>query len=49
MKVIKCPKCRSDNIYFDSAAHTGKYACKDCSYLGPLILEIDEENESDDT
>jgi predicted RNA-binding Zn-ribbon protein involved in translation (DUF1610 family) len=35
----KCPKCGSKNIVFHAAAHTGKYECKDCGYIGTLIIE----------
>ncbi len=25
-------------------AHFGKYECKDCGYIGPIILEKDEKH-----
>ena len=37
----KCPKCKSTNVVFHAAGHTGLYECKDCKYIGPLILEED--------
>jgi transposase-like protein len=38
---MKCPVCRSENIVLDSAGHTGKYRCKDCDYIGVLVIEED--------
>ncbi len=35
----KCPKCKSKNITLHMAGMSGKYKCKDCFYVGPLILE----------
>ncbi|MBW2995804.1 hypothetical protein KY332_00730 [Candidatus Woesearchaeota archaeon] len=42
MKVQACPKCKSVNIYYEAAGtldKRGKWVCKDCGYIGPLILE----------
>ncbi len=39
IKVKKCPVCKSHNVTFDLGGQTGKYLCKDCSYLGSLIIE----------
>jgi transposase-like protein len=36
-----CPKCGSSNLVLDAAGHTGKYRCKDCDYIGNLVLEED--------
>ncbi len=37
----KCPKCNSTNLILHAAAHTGQYQCKDCDYVGSLVLEED--------
>jgi transposase-like protein len=42
MVTRKCPVCKSENIILDTAAHTGKYKCQDCNYIGVLILEMNE-------
>lgn len=45
MKILRCPKCKSDKINFYSASITGAYFCEKCGYLGPLVIEEDvEEN-----
>jgi len=36
---MKCPVCKSTNLILDTAAHTGKWKCKDCGYIGVLVLE----------
>jgi len=41
MKIKKCPRCRSRDIILDTGGQTGKYACKKCGYIGPLIIEED--------
>ena len=41
MKIKICPKCKSTDITLDTAGHTGKYKCKKCGYIGPLIIEKD--------
>lgn len=43
MKKVKvCPVCSSTNIELDSGGYTGKYYCKDCGYVGSLIIEMNE-------
>ncbi len=37
MKV--CPMCKSENITLYMGGQFGKYICKDCDYIGPLIIE----------
>ena len=37
-----CPKCKSEEIILDTGGHTGKYNCKKCGYIGPLIIEKDD-------
>jgi len=41
---MMCPKCRSTDIIYDTAGHTGKYRCKKCGYTGVLIIEEDEKD-----
>jgi transposase-like protein len=36
---MKCPECGSENIVLDTAGHTGKYKCKDCGYVGVVVIE----------
>jgi len=40
--VKKCPKCRSTRIAYFAGMITGNYHCKECGYVGPLIIEEDE-------
>jgi transposase-like protein len=41
-KVLRCPQCGGTNIVYESGLITGyKYLCKDCSYMGALIIEED--------
>jgi predicted RNA-binding Zn-ribbon protein involved in translation (DUF1610 family) len=43
-KVLRCPQCGGTNIYYENALITGyKYHCKDCDYIGALIIEEDVE------
>jgi len=49
MKLKKCPRCRSTDIILDTGGQTGKYACKKCGYIGPLIVEEEIENAKDST
>lgn len=37
--IKKCPVCRSTNITLHLGGQAGKYWCKDCDYIGSLILE----------
>ncbi len=47
-KTLKCPKCGSSNIMPEAGFVTGyKYNCKDCSYVGSLIIEEDIEDSRD--
>lgn len=41
-----CPKCKSKNIMLNLGGQTGKYECKNCGYIGSLIIEKDGEIES---
>jgi len=43
MKVLKCPRCKSENIIFSAGGMTGAYECRDCRYVGPIVLEVEKE------
>jgi len=43
MKLKRCPVCKKINIMLDLGGQTGKYRCKDCGYVGALIIEEDIE------
>ena len=39
-----CPVCGSADLYYEAGGYTGKiYHCKNCDYMGALIVEADEE------
>jgi hypothetical protein len=39
-----CPVCGSAELYYEMGGYIGKvYHCKVCDYVGPLVLEADEE------
>lgn len=39
-----CPVCGSTDLYLEAGGYTGNvYHCKNCSYMGALIVEADEE------
>lgn len=41
-RVLRCPQCGGTNLYYENALITGyKYHCKDCDYIGALIIEED--------
>lgn len=43
-RVLRCPQCGGTNIVYENALITGyKYHCKDCHYVGALIIEEDIE------
>ncbi|MFH1209662.1 MAG: NUDIX domain-containing protein [archaeon] len=35
-----CPKCKSSDIFFYTGGIFNSYMCKDCGYVGNLILEF---------
>ncbi|GEM_PF-1681244 len=37
--IKKCPVCGSTDIVLNLGGQTGKYECKNCGYIGVLILE----------
>jgi RNA polymerase subunit RPABC4/transcription elongation factor Spt4 len=39
-----CPVCGSSDLYLEAGGYTGKiYHCKNCDYIGALIVEADGE------
>jgi phage-related protein len=39
-----CPVCGSADLYYEAGGYTGKiYRCKNCDYMGALIVEADGE------
>lgn len=39
-----CPVCGSSELYYETGGYIGKvYHCKDCNYIGALVVEADEE------
>jgi hypothetical protein len=47
---IYCPRCCSSKIFLSSGLDIWltpkKYVCKNCGYIGPVIMEIEKEEES---
>jgi predicted Zn-ribbon and HTH transcriptional regulator len=39
--VRKCPQCKSKNIDLYMGGQFGKYQCKDCGYVGAIVIEED--------
>jgi len=39
IKILKCPKCNSTKIEPHAASLTGLYHCKNCGYIGAIIIE----------
>ncbi|MFH1210669.1 MAG: hypothetical protein V1645_02020 [archaeon] len=37
--VLKCPVCKSEEITTYMGGQFGKYICKKCGYIGPLVIE----------
>ncbi|MEM3626671.1 MAG: hypothetical protein QXZ25_01450 [Candidatus Bathyarchaeia archaeon] len=44
---IYCPKCGSPNIHLSSSLDywltPKKYACENCGYVGPIVMELEGE------
>lgn len=38
-KIKFCPKCGSSNIEWSLPQTWSRWQCKDCGYIGPLIIE----------
>ena len=44
LKVLTCPECGSDDLYYEAGLNTGsKYHCKKCDYIGAFVIERDIE------
>jgi len=43
MRFLVCPVCGSKEIELDAGGYTGKYRCKNCGYVGVLVLEMSED------
>ena len=41
MKVLKCPSCKKDAVTPYMGGQFGKYICKNCGYIGALVIEED--------
>jgi len=41
-KILVCPVCKSKDVTLDTGGITGKYVCKNCGYIGSVILELTE-------
>ena len=39
MKILICPKCKSNKISYAAGALTGQYYCGKCGYYGSLVIE----------
>lgn len=39
---MKCPYCKSENVGLYMGFQFGKYECGKCGYIGPLVIEEDE-------
>ncbi|MDD1759092.1 MAG: hypothetical protein LUQ44_00645 [Methanothrix sp.] len=39
-----CPVCGSEDLYYEAGGYTGKvYHCKNCDYVGALVVEANED------
>ena len=46
--MLCCPSCGSTAVYIIAGGYIGQlYRCKDCGYVGALILECDDGKEKD--
>jgi predicted RNA-binding Zn-ribbon protein involved in translation (DUF1610 family) len=49
-KVEVCPRCGSVNIRLSSNLDVWltpkRYVCQDCGYVGPIVLELEEDKEN---
>lgn len=39
LKILYCPKCKTNNIQPHAASMVGTYYCKKCGYIGALVIE----------
>ena len=42
---LKCPSFKSENITHYMGAQFGKYQCKDCGYVGVIVIEDENEKQ----
>lgn len=51
-KRIYCPKCASPNIglaaNYDYLLGSRKYICKECGYTGPIIMELEKDENANE-
>ncbi len=41
-RILRCPSCGSTRVELAAGQITGQvYHCRDCQYVGALILEVD--------
>jgi predicted RNA-binding Zn-ribbon protein involved in translation (DUF1610 family) len=49
---IYCPRCGSPKIRFSSSLNywltPRNYLCENCGYVGPIVMELEKEESSDD-
>lgn len=39
-----CPICGNSDLYYEAGSYIGKvYHCKNCGYIGSLVVEADQE------
>ena len=49
MRILECPTCGSNDIYYEAGMITGqKYKCVRCGYLGSFVIERDVAKTEDD-
>lgn len=42
-RVLHCPMCDSTDLYFEAGMMMGQvYHCKNCQYVGSLVVERDD-------
>ncbi len=47
-RVLTCPRCGSPRLYLEAGAMMGQiYHCKECDYVGSLVIEREIEIEED--
>ena len=37
-----CPRCGSSDVYWYLPQDSSRWECRNCGYLGPLIIESEE-------
>jgi predicted RNA-binding Zn-ribbon protein involved in translation (DUF1610 family) len=49
---IYCPRCGSSKIHLSSSLDywltPKKYVCENCGYVGPIVMELEKEENSED-